>query len=111
MPPIDMTNLSYHVIEERKKRLEIVDNIGVGTPVATIEVFDQRDGRVYKTLTSTGVVVIRSKITNMVITLYLATIGQAFYIYRTSYGATARLPHNLYNTVMYNNAKYPRLAA
>jgi len=105
MPPIDLTNMSYHAQEERKNRLTFIEALGIGVPVATVEKKDEQGRKYYKTLTSTGVMVIRNA-DNMIITLYLAGIGQAIKVFRESYGGV-RMPEELYNKIMMNGIMFP----
>lgn len=107
MPPIDLTNISFHVYESRTDRLTVIKAIGVGEPVATITELDRKGNNCYKTLTSTGVIVIRD-CHNMIITLYLARIGQAIKIYKSNFN-TARLPDDVYYNIRTNETTYPAL--
>ena len=105
MPPIDLTNMSYHAQEGRKNRLTFIEALGIGVPVATVEKKDEQGRKYYKTLTSTGVMVIRNT-DNMIITLYLAEISQAIKVFRESYGRV-RMPEELYNKIMMNGIMFP----
>ena len=105
MPPIDLTNMSYHAQEERKNRLTFIKALGIGVPVATVEKKDEQGRKYYKTLTSTGVMVIRNT-DNMIITLYLAGINQAIQVFRESYGRV-RMPEELYNKILMNEIMFP----
>ncbi len=104
MPIIDFTNISYHASVERKNRMEQAKAIGWGAPLATIETTDER-GTVYKTLTTTGIIIVRSKDNNMIITLYVAEVNQAVYIFKTAYGMP--LPRDIYEKVKMNNIMFP----
>ena len=70
MPPIDITNISYHVLNDRKGRMEQIKAVGMGVPVAVTEQIDNKGRKATQTLTSTGVIVIRNA-ENMIITMYL----------------------------------------
>jgi len=107
MPPIDLTNISFHVYESRTDRLSAIRSLGIGEPVATIVQLDRKGNNCYKTLTSTGVIVIRD-CHNMIITLYLARIGQAVKIYKSNFNTT-QLPDNVYCAIRSNETTYPAL--
>lgn len=104
MPIIDFTNISYHASVERKYRMEQAKAIGWGAPLATIETANEY-GPVYKTLTTTGIIIVRAKDSNMIITLYVAEVGQAVHIFKTVYGMP--LPRDIYEKVKLNNIMFP----
>lgn len=96
--PIDYTNISYHVLHDRKSRYSVIENtIGFGSPVCTFK--DETD-KTYKTLTSTGVIVIRNFM-NMIVTLYIARPAQASKLYVKA--TNEKLPRKLDLMVHYNN--------
>ena len=105
MPPIDITNISAHSFNDRKERIAQIHAVGMGTPIAVIKEIDTQGRTVSKTLTSTGVIVIRNN-ENMIITLYLAEIHQAVKIFRENYGKV-RLPEDIYNKILLNNIMFP----
>jgi hypothetical protein len=105
MPPIDITNISAHAFNDRKERIAQIQAVGMGTPIAVIKEIDAQGRSVSKTLTSTGVIVIRNN-ENMIITLYLAEIHQAVKIFRENYGKV-RLPEDIYNKILLNNIMFP----
>ena len=105
MPPIDLTLASAHVYTDRKERLNAVYAIGVGFPAAIFE--EYKDGqKVVVTLTSTGLVVIRST-DNMIITLYIPSVSKAKRFYRIANGKEARVPQKLIDNVIMNNVMFP----
>ena len=105
MPPIDITNISYHVLNDRKGRIEQIKAVGMGTPVAVVEQIDKQGRKATQTLTSTGVIVIRN-MENMIITMYLAEVNQAARIFKANYG-NVRLPNYIYNKIVLNNIMFP----
>jgi hypothetical protein len=105
MPPIDITNISYHVLNDRKGRMEQIRAVGMGSPIAVVTESDNNNQQITKTLTSTGVIVIRN-VENMIITMYLAEVYQAVRIFRTCYG-NVRLPDDIYNKITLNNIMFP----
>lgn len=71
--------MSYHAKEERAERLAaVVEKIGVGQVI--LEVQDPHD-KAIKILTSTGLLLIKDKTSNLLITGYMANINQLFAIY------------------------------
>lgn len=100
MPPIDTTNVSFHFLNDRKYRLHQIEAVGWGVPIAS-----QRSGDAIETLTSTGVMVIRS-FENTIITAYFAEIDQAIAIFRKTYGKV-RLPQDIYDIIIRNNIMFP----
>lgn len=106
MPPIDINNLSCHVRMDRKERLVQIKSIGIGAPIANKE--ETRDGKkVMKTLTSTGIIVIRSVESNMIITMYLAEFDQAEKFFRKQYGL--KLPQDIGDKIKLNNIMFPAI--
>ena len=104
MPPIDINNLSYHVRMDRKERLAQIKSIGIGFSIAERE--EIKDGRkVIKTLTSTGIIVIRAAENNMIITMYLAEFDQAEKFFRKQYGL--KLPKDIGDKIKLNNIMFP----
>lgn len=104
MPPIDINNLSYHVRMDRKERLVQIKSIGIGAPIANKE--EIKDGKkVMKTLTSTGIMVIRAVENNMIITMYLAGFDQAEKFFRKQYGL--KLPQDIGEKIKLNNIMFP----
>ena len=104
MPPIDINNLSYHVRMDRKERLVQIKSIGIGAPIANKE--EIKNGRkVMKTLTSTGIMVVRAVENNMIITMYLAEFDQAEKFFRKQYGL--KLPKEIGDKIKLNNIMFP----
>ena len=97
---IDLTNMSAHVIVDRQARINNIENsIGWGTEIITAPDKKERDATA--TLTSTGVIIIRS-LDGMIITAWIASVAQAQAVWGRAKG-TARLPRWLWNVVNYNN--------
>lgn len=105
MPPIDITNISYHVLNNRKERIEQIKAVGMGIPVAIIDQIDAKGRKATQTLTSTGVIVIRNA-ENMIITMYLAEVNQAARIFKANYG-NVKLPAYIYDKIVLNNIMFP----
>ena len=103
MPPIDLTNLTAHVIVDRDWRISWIEKtIGFGIEMYTAD--DDRDPTVVKTITSTGVMVIRNRFTNIILTTYIARVGQASKVYTKATGKPIdTMPRNLWNILHYNN--------
>lgn len=101
MPPIDVTNMTAHVILDRMNRINFIEKtIGFGTAKYTCD--DDRSNDTVKTLTSTGVIVVRQKNTNTIITAYVASVGQAFRLFNRATGKT-KMPMRFWDIINYNN--------
>jgi hypothetical protein len=97
---IDLTRMSAHVIVDRSARIAHIENsIGWGTEIVTAP--DKKGRDATATLTSTGVLVIRS-FDGVIISAWIASVGQAQAVWNRAKGTT-RLPHWLWNVVNYNN--------
>ncbi len=97
---IDLTNMSAHVIVDRQARINNIENsIGWGTEIITAPDKKERDATA--TLTSTGVIIIRS-LDGMIITAWIASVKQAQAVWGRATGSI-KLPHWLWNVVNYNN--------
>lgn len=100
MAPIDFSNVSYHAIAERKGRFDTIEQLtgwGHTCAVATGHI----DKTTTETLTSTGVVIVRNQ-DNMIITAYIARVGQARRIWEQATNGKV-FPRKLWNRVHYNN--------
>lgn len=99
----DLTNLTAHVITEREKRFQFIqDTIGFGEPCFTCKKARDKDGDAIATLTDTGVIVIQEEVTETIITAYIATVKQAYALYYTAKGTT-KMPSDLWKQINYNN--------
>lgn len=97
---IDLTRMSAHVIVDRETRIRMIENsIGWGTEVITAPDKKERDATA--TLTSTGVIIIKS-MDGMIITAWVASVQQAVSVWIRAKGNN-RLPAWLWNVVNYNN--------
>lgn len=97
---IDLTRMSAHVIIDRKTRIDLIEKtIGWGTEVVTAP--DKKEKDATATLTSTGVIIIRS-LDGMIITTWIASVPQAVSVWIRAKGNN-RLPKWLWNVVNYNN--------
>jgi len=68
---------SRHYTEDRQTREELIRQIGTGKPVATFTVDKgHRNGPELHTITTTGIIIIRNKRTNKMITKLIARPGQ-----------------------------------
>ena len=72
-----MTMTSRHYTQDRQAREAVIQSIGYGKPVATMEVDKgHRNGPEVHTLSTTGIITIRNKRTRKVITNLIARPGQ-----------------------------------
>ena len=100
MSTIDFTNMSAHVMLDRKFRIDLIEKtVGFGTPCA--EMPNREDPESTIVLTTTGVIVVISK-TGMIITTWIANVRQADKVYKT-YTNGKMMPKNLWAIVNYNN--------
>ena len=101
MAPIDLTLMTYHASNERAERFAFIENTtGWGQPLVMAP--NKDDPTATATLTTTGVLVIRNKDTNMIITAFHANMGQALAVWRSAMG-TAKMPHSVWMQINYNN--------
>lgn len=99
MREIDLTNMSAHVIIDRKTRIEIIEKtVGWGTPI--VEASDKKGRDATATLTSTGVLIVRGA-DNMIITAFIATVRQAQAVWNRA--GAGKMPTWLWNMINYNN--------
>lgn len=101
MPPIDLSNISAHALNDRKIRIQFIEKtIGIGSPCLICQ--DPNNKGCVQTLTSTGVLIVRNKTTNMIITMFIATATQAVDVCFRATGHKV-LPSDLWDMVNYNN--------
>jgi hypothetical protein len=92
--------ISKHLIEDRMDRyVTIATKVGIGEVQYTVESNGQY-GFVKIELTSTGVIIVRSVVDDMVITLYCATVATI-----KRYFGFERMPLPLYNAVRSNERR------
>lgn len=97
---IDLTNMSAHVIVDRKTRIDLIERtIGWGTIV--VEAPDYAHDGVIKALTSTGVIIIKTS-EDFIITTWVADVKQAIRVWKDAKG-NKPLPQWLWARVNYNN--------
>ena len=97
---IDFTKMSAHVIVDREARINMIERtIGWGTEIITAP--DKKGRDATATLTSTGVIIIRS-FDGMIITAWVASVPQALAVWIRGTGNN-HLPSWLWNVVNYNN--------
>lgn len=100
-PTIDTTLLTYHANIERKERIDFIENtIGFGRKCYSCE--DPADPGVIKSLTTTGVIVVESKVTGLIITMYVARVAQALNVIKLATGKLNINPR-LWDYINYNN--------
>lgn len=100
MPPIDFTNISYHAKANRENRFQMIENLtGWGQPCAVAT--GHIDKTTVETLTTTGVIIVRNK-DNMIVTAYIARVGQAKRVWREAKNGES-IPQSLWNRIHYNN--------
>lgn len=97
---IDVTRMSAHVIIDRAARIAHIEN-SVGWGNAVVIAPDKKERDATATLTSTGVIVIKS-LDGIIITAWVASVAQAVSVWSRAKGNT-HLPHWLWNVVNYNN--------
>ena len=97
---IDLTRMSAHVIIDRKARINLIERtIGWGTEIITAPDKKERDATA--TLTSTGVIIIRS-FDGVIITAWVASVRQALAVWIRGTGSN-HIPSWLWNVINYNN--------
>jgi len=97
---VDTTCMSAHAIIDRADRIRNIENsVGWGTEIVTAP--DKKNRDATATLTSTGVIIIRS-LDGMIITAWVASVRQAVAVWGRAKG-NATLPRQLWNVVNYNN--------
>lgn len=103
MKAIDYTLCSAHVIIDRKWRMEWIEKtIGYGIELYTCPDFGHDNHTL--TLTSTGVLVVRESESNMIVTLWIASVSQAIKIFRNATNkAVDAMPKRLWDIINYNN--------
>lgn len=93
-------NVSTHVTIDRWERITyIVDNLGFGNVVITCPSSSNRNN--IEELTDTGVIIVRSRKTNDVITAFIASIDKVIAIYRNN-SQYSRIPNFMYKRVTAN---------
>ena len=101
MAPIDLTLMTYHASVERADRFQMIENTtGWGKPLVMTQ--NKDDVTSTSTLTSTGVIVIRAKDTNNIITAFHANVNQAYAVWAAATGGT-KMPRSLWLQINYNN--------
>ena len=99
------TNMTYHARRERISRIDyIIDTVGIGEVIASIATTDSLGRKGYQKLTSSGVIIVLSADERTVVTMFIATLGQACAVYKTDKNCKF-LPDGLYKRIN-NNAKY-----
>lgn len=94
-----MGNMTKHARYERRDRLNyIIDNIGIGEPICTAP---SKNPNAISVLTNTGIIIIKGKTDNVIITVYIATIAEATAIYYQS-GMTTPLPQRVKKRIRIN---------
>lgn len=100
MKTIDLTNVSAHVVIDRKTRFDIIEKtVGFGTPI--VEAPDKKGRDCTVILTTTGVICIIGA-DGMMVTTWIASVAQAIAVYARATGKT-KLPIKLWDMVNYNN--------
>ena len=101
MKQIDLTIISDHVDQDRRKRFEFIQKtIGFGTPIAEAEDTKNR-GDCTRTLTDTGVIVVIDPY-GVIVTAFVANVKQAMDVYKRGTGKN-KLPNEVFWMVQYNN--------
>lgn len=104
--PFKYDIISDHVIEERSGRfIKMLKEIGYNGIVA--EIVDEMNPAHVQHITDTGILFITAKCPDgkiILVTGFLITIDKLTAIYKGQ-----RIPQSLYNTVVRNRKKYPKL--
>lgn len=96
-------NRTYHFSIERKGRFDYIKaTCGVGEPLVS-EIYQSPTSSIpsENTLTDTGVIIVRNVETRKIVTMYIASTGQAVALYRTATNGK-RLPDWLFEQVLDN---------
>ena len=103
-----MMTTTYHVKAERTERIDYIIDIFngcFGTEEFSYTIETDR-GQCKMVLTSKGIIYLQSIKTKKVITMYIATMAQAIFVYRHSHlSRSDKMPNKLYHQVR-NNARY-----
>ena len=90
---------SYHLLHDRSERVEkILNTIGIGEEVISTIWTDSTNRRCKRTLTSTGVIICQNIQTEMVTTIFAASLGQMRRIYKSKY-----IPKEMYEIFVRNS--------
>ena len=110
MKTIDLTKVSYHVINDRQTRFDIIENT-VGWGETVYQAQDLKDNTCVDVLTSTGVYAVIDAY-GMLITAWVASVKQATTLYKRA-TKQEQMPKALWNMINYNNntALWQKLAA
>lgn len=94
------SKMTYHAFNDRFDRISyIMDTIGIGEPVVTVPDPYRQD--TIKILTDTGVLIVKSATTHKIITIYIASMDQAFAIYKLGTN-NKRVPDGLLTRIRKN---------
>ena len=92
-----LIKMSKHATRDRIDRLMFIyDNIGIGEPY-----MDMQEEDVLYTVTTTGILLVRSPEDGTLITAYIADIDKITAIWRNKHGARP-MPDNMYRRVLAN---------
>ena len=98
-------NHSLHLDNDRKWRWDYINaNIGLGQPILIVPYASRKS---QTELTDTGVFVIRSTVTNNIITMYLPTEKQMRYLYHIA--GRKVVPVAIINKIRKNQRHYDKL--
>lgn len=90
---------SYHLLHDRSERVErIINTIGIGEEVISTVWTDSTNRPCKRTLTSTGVIICQNIQTEMVTTIFAASLGQMRRIYKSKY-----IPKEMYEIFVRNS--------
>ena len=90
---------SYHLLHDRTERVErIINTIGIGEELISVVWTDSTDRPCKRTLTTTGVIICQNLKTEMVTTIFAASLGQMRRIYNSKY-----IPQEMYEIFVRNN--------
>ena len=95
--------LTYHASEERIDRLAtIIEHLSVGKVI--LETSDPRYKGTIRCLTSTGIIFVKSRRDNRIITGYMANMDQLHAMYYSI--GRRQIPPKIFNRVQKNNSLY-----
>ena len=98
------TNMTIHAYMDRMDRIEyIIDNIGLGKPICDTYVV-RDDLPAHMTLTTTGIMIVRN-LDDKIITVYIASMGQAKGVWEAKHGKDKKMPAPLRSKIR-DNERY-----
>lgn len=97
--------LSYHMTYERADRLQILEDT-LGFTKIVLEVPVVNENKRY-CLTSSGILIVKSLYDDFVITAFMVTVDQCYYICRLA--GKGQIPPKLHKKIVKNIERHPEL--